>query len=134
MDVLKDLGLAAPVKLMVRAGMKGKEIKKRGKPELGDLVNESVPPAVAMGGTCVLDLPPQPLAGFFSRCTDQTKPVLQLFTKQRFASLVSLFLPFLLSPCFTWVFFLFPVTSQFLQFDFIIMLAKQSPLKVSSHG
>lgn len=113
MDVLKDLGLAAPVRLVVRAGTKGKEIKKRGKPELGDLVNESVPPAVAMGGACVLDLPPQPLAGFLSRCTDQTKPVLQLFTKQRFASLVSL-LPFLLSPCFTLSFFLFPVTSRFL--------------------
>lgn len=60
MDVLKDLGLASPVRLMVRAGTKGKEIKKRGKPEPGDLVNESVPPAVAMGGACVLDLPPQP--------------------------------------------------------------------------
>lgn len=58
MDVLKDLGLAALVRLMVRAGTKGKEIKKRGKPELGDLVTESVPPAVAMGGACVLDLPP----------------------------------------------------------------------------
>lgn len=46
MDVLKDLGLAAPVRLTVRAGTKGKEMKKRGKPELGDLVNESVPPAV----------------------------------------------------------------------------------------
>lgn len=114
MDVLKDLGLAVPGRLMVRAGTKGKGIQKRGKPELGDLVSESVPPAVAMGGACVLDLPPQPLAGFFSWCTDQTKPVLQLFTKWRFTSLVSLFLPFLLSPCFTFVFFLFPVTSHFL--------------------
>ena len=39
----KDLGLAAPGRLTAWAGMKGKEIKEREVPALGDLESESVP-------------------------------------------------------------------------------------------
>lgn len=120
--ISKDLGLAAPGRLMVWVGTKGKEVKQRGKPELGDLVNESVPPAVAMGGACVLGLPPQPLARFLSQCTEKVdsqcpssdQASVTNSTKQRRTSLVSLFRPFLLSSCITLFFFHFSVISQFL--------------------
>ena len=39
----KDLGLAAPGRLTAWARMKGKEIKEREVPALGDLESESVP-------------------------------------------------------------------------------------------
>lgn len=54
----------------------------------------------------------------------------QLFPKHSCSSLTLLFLPFLLSSCFTLFFSLFPVISQFLKFDTMMMLAKRSPITV----
>ena len=140
--VSKDLGLAAPGRLTVWAETKGKAVKERKAPVLGGLVSEAVAPAVAvvvpLSSGCHPSLSLGPL-GRRAEQMDGRRPLrrqyhcCQLFPKQSCSSLTSLFLPFLPSSCFTLFFSLFPVISQFLKFDTMLMLAKRSPVKVSSH-
>lgn len=101
--------------------MERKLKKERKEPELGDLVNKG--PQQLLRMVSVLGLPPQPLISFLSQCTEKVdrsvslpwrNQCYQLFARQRFTSLTSLFLPFLLSFSFTLFFFLFLIISQFL--------------------
>lgn len=95
--------------------------KERKKPELGDLVNKG--PQQLLWVVSVLWLPPQLLISFLSQCTEKVdrsvsltwwNQCYQLFARQKFTSLISLFLPFLFFFSFTLFFFLFFVISQFL--------------------